>query len=427
MSLFDKGEQPSLTNVGSKNGNDVALDSAAMLFEQTTLLRSANANEGTILAQSSGPLFQQGSGSAFRDAIRNRVPGTTYPPGEVGDGSQQNRGAQTVIQPEIVQQGSFPERYPSVTDRVPTPVSNLPGLKYAPRTSVEPSIIESTTIKKTDLNEPYQSKTSDQANYLFESVGRAGASAYFINRDYAKRTLAVEARIAATELVSPGNRQNFTAARDGLLSSLKTPIQNAEVGVEAMYKRYPGELFQGSTIPKLEGGGKIMLPHSWDMTKLSIADQEVAERFLKLSSLKEQLVAHWPPVASTQLGRLPVNVQGMPFIQAEKLVAEAAKFDAAGAAFTGEVTKVLQNNNALRAANTNQVFKGAGVMAGAWLTNTATDVLVNTKHGPSMVTWTADLASPAILFTGRSMLTKFGVVAGAHLAAKLYDKYTEKP
>ncbi len=98
----------------------------------------------------------------------------------------------------------------------------------------------------------------------------------------------------------------------------------------------------------------------------------------------------------------------------------------AGSAFTGEVTKVLKNNDALRAANTNLVFKSVGTLAGAWVVNTAADVVINTKHGPSMVTWAADLASPAVLFTNKSMLTKFGVVTGSHLLAKLYDKATEK-
>jgi hypothetical protein len=116
----------------------------------------------------------------------------------------------------------------------------------------------------------------------------------------------------------------------------------------------------------------------------------------------------------------------MPIVQAENLVAEAARFDAAGSKFTGEVTKVLANNNALRAANTNLVFKSVGTLAGAWVTNTAADVLIDTKHGPSKVTWAADLISPAVLFTNKSMLTKFGVVTGAHLVAKLYDKWSEE-
>ncbi len=388
MAPFDNSEKGSPAKFANQ---DLALNGAAILFEQS------HAQTGT------------------------------YPPGEVGVPQQTVDQSGIGQQRRVVQPGMFPQHYPSVTERVPTPVGNLPGLKYAPPTPVEPSIIESTGIKKSNLDEPFKSKTSDQANTMFESIARIGASAYFVNRDYAKRSAAVEAQISATELVSPGNRQNFQVARDGLLNSLKTPIQNAEVAMEAMAKRYPTDLFQGSTIPKIgETGGKVLIPHMWDLDKLSIADQAVAEKYLKLSSLREGLTAHWPPVASTQLGRLPLNVQGMPFIHAENLVAEAARFDAAGSAFTGEVTKVLKNNDALRAANTNLVFKSVGTLAGAWVVNTAADVVINTKHGPSMVTWAADLASPAVLFTNKSMLTKFGVVTGSHLLAKLYDKATEK-
>ncbi len=436
MAPFDNGEKGSPANFARLDGHALALDGAAVLFEQNQVLRSANpaANEGVILAQASAPIVQQGTGSAFRDAIRNRVPGAltgTYPAGDVAVGQQtvdqQRVEQQRIDQQKLVQTGGFPQRYPTVQDRVPTTVSNLPGLKFAPPTPVEPSMIESTGIKKSKLDEPFKSETSVQANTMFESMARIGSSAFFVNRDYAKRSVALEAQIANTPLVSPGNVQNFQVARDGLLGSLKTPIQNAEVAMEAMVKRYPTELFQGSTIPKIgETGGKIMIPHAWDLDKLSIADQAVAEKYLKLSSLRETLTAHWPPVASTQLGRLPLNVQGMPFVQAENLVAEAARFDSAGSAFTGEVTKVLNNNNALRAANTNLVFKSAGTLAGAWVTNTAADVLINTKNGPSMVTWAADIASPAVLFTNKSMLTKFGVVTGSHLVAKLYDKWNEK-
>jgi hypothetical protein len=424
MGQFDNGEHPSSSNVGRADAHNLALNGAAFLFE-APLVRSANpaqavAQEGITLAQTSGLLFQQGSGSNFRDAIRNRVPGSPIGLGQAGEVANPSLGQQ------IVQQGDFQQRVPSVKDRVPTPVSNLPGLKFAPPTRSEPSLIESTGIKKTNLDDPYTSKTTDQANTLFESMARIGSSAFFVNRDYAKRTAAVEAQIAKTPLVTSGTLQHFQVARDGLLNSLKVPIQNAEVGMEALYKNYPLELFQGSSIPKLSGSGKIMIPHPWDLDKLTVADQIVAEKYLNLTSLREKLVGHWPPVASTNLGRLPVNVQGMPFVQAENIVAEAARFDAAGTKFTGEVSKVLANNNALRAANTNLVFKSAGTLAGAWVTNTAFDVLIDTKHGPSNVTWAADLISPAVLFTNKSMLAKFGVVTGAHALAKLYDKFSEK-
>ncbi len=423
MAPFDNGEQPP-SAVGRQDAHNLALNGAAILFDGP-IVRSVNpAVDGVIQAQTGGLLFQQGSGSSFRDAIRNRVspaPTGTYQPGEVANPSL----VQPIGQP-VLQQGDFPQRVPSVKDRVPTPVSNLPGLKFAPPTRTEPSLIESAGIKKTNLDDPYTSKTTDQANTLFESMARIGSSAYFVNRDYAKRTAAVEAKIASTPLVTSGTLQHFQVARDGLLNSLKVPIQNAEVGMEALYKNYPLELFQGSSIPKLSGSGKIMIPHPWDLDKLTVADQIVAEKYLNLTSLREKLVGHWPPVASTNLGRLPLNVQGMPFVQAENLVAEAARFDAAGTKFTGEVSKVLANNNALRATNTNLVFKSVGTLAGAWVTNTAFDVLIDTKHGPSMVTWGADLISPAVLFTNKGMLTKFGVVTGAHVLAKVYDKLSEK-
>ncbi|MCC7527848.1 MAG: hypothetical protein IT342_04960 [Candidatus Melainabacteria bacterium] len=424
MAPFDNGEQPSPSSVGRQDAHNLALNGAALLFE-APLSRSAKAAQGGVIpAKTGSPLFEQGSHSSFRDAIRSRVQGT--PTGAYQAGEVANPSLDEPVGQPVVQQGDFPQRYPTVKDRVPTPVSNLPGLKFAPPTKTELSIIESTLSKKTNLDAPYTSKTTDQANTLFESLARIGSSAYFINRDYAKRTAAVEAKIASTPLVTSGTVQHFQVARDGLLNSLKVPIQNAEVGMEALYKSYPLDLFQGTSIAKLNGSGKIMMPHPWDFEKLTAADQVVAERYLRLTSLKEQLVAHWPPVASTQLGHLPVNVQGMPIVQAENLVAEAARFDAAGSKFTGEVTKVLANNNALRAANTNLVFKSVGTLAGAWVTNTAADVLINTKHGPSKVTWAADLISPAVLFTNKTMLTKFGVVTGAHVLAKLYDKWTEE-
>lgn len=417
MGQHENGERTRFAAANANSASNAALDGAALLFDQSPLVRSAGpAKEGIAVAQATGPLFQTGTGSSFRDALRSRLHGVQpLAPAEVAN-------------PERVQQqpGDFQQRYPTTRDRVPTPVSNLPRLQYAPPTQNEPSLLESAGLKKTSLDEPYISKTSDQGNTLFEALARGGASAYFINRDYAQRTAALEKHIATTELVSPGTKQSFQMARDGLLNGLKVPIQNAELAMEGLYKKYPIELFQGTSIPKIGGTGKIMMPHPWDLDQLALADQAHAEKYLKLSSLREQLVAHWPPVASTQLGRLPTEVASMNIVKAEGLVTEAAKFDAAGTAFTGEVSKTLARNDAMRAANTNMVFKSVGAMAGAWMTNVVTDNIVNTKHGPSMVVWGADLISPAILFTNRSMLTKYGVVAGSHLLAKLYDKYTEK-
>lgn len=422
MGQNDNAERAQLGAANANNAGNAALDGAALLFDQSPMVRSAGpANEGMVLAQAPGPLFQAGTGSSFRDALRSRLHagqsdqgGLALPPGDVANPSR------------VEQSGDMQQRYPTVRDRVPTPVSNLPRLQFFPPTQNEPSLLESAGSKKTSLDEPYISKTSDQGNTLFEAIARGGASALFINRDYTQRTAALEKQIAATELVSPGTRQSFQMARDGLLNGLKVPIQNAELAMEGLYKKYPIELFQGTSIPKIGGAGKIMMPHPWDLDQLALADQAHAEKYLKLTSLREQLVAHWPPVASTQLGRLPSEVAGMNIVKTEGLVAEAAKFDAAGTAFTGEVSKTLAHNDALRAANTKMVFKSAGAMAGAWATNVVTDNIVNTKHGPSMVVWGADLISPAILFTNRSMLTKYGVVAGSHLLAKLYDKYTEK-
>ncbi|PZM77659.1 MAG: hypothetical protein DKT66_25600 [Candidatus Melainabacteria bacterium] len=439
MGQFENSKQTELAKSNNTDSSNAALDGASILFDQGKFVRSANPPaEGVMLAQSQapGPLFQQGTGSSFRDALRSRLHngsgdqiGQPLPAGDVanpGDGANPGGVQRQLAQPRFVQQGEFPQRYPTVTQRVPTPVSDLPRYKYFPPSQDQPSLLEDTGIKKTNLDEPYISKTSDDGNALFEALARAGASAIFINKDHVARTAAVEKQIAATELVSPGAKQSFQMARDGLLNGLKVPIQNAEVAMEGLYKRYPIELFQGASIPKIGGTGKIMMPHPWDLDQLSLVDQAHAEKYLNLTSLREQLVAHWPPVASTQLGRLPTGVASMPIVKAEGLLAEAAKFDAAGSAFTGEVSKTLANNEALRAANSTHLFKSVGVMAGAWMTNVVTDNLVNTKHGPSAVVWGADLISPAILFTNRSMLTKFGVVAGSHLVAKLYDKYNEK-
>lgn len=425
MGQFENGERSRLANINSTDTNNAALDGASLLFDQAKLVRSANPPaEGLQLAQTSGPLFQQATGGSFRDAIKGRL--QAVPSEQVGQVLPPADVANPNTTQGTLQQGDFTKPYPTVRDRVPTPVGNLPRLQHNEPTPITPSLLESTGTKKTDLNEPYISKTSDQGNTLFEKIAAAGASAYFINRDYTHRTAAVEKQIAATELVSPGARQSFQMARDGLLNGLKVPIQNAEVAMEGLYKRYPIELFQGTSIPKIGGTGKIMMPHPWDFDQLSLVDQGHAEKYLKLTSLREQLVAHWPPVASTQLGRLPTGVAELSIVKAEGLVAEAAKFDAAGSAFTGEVSKTLANNEALRTANTNKVFKGVGAMAGAWATNLVMDGVINTKHGPSAVVWGADLISPAILFTNRSMLTKYGVVAGSHLVAKLYDKYNEK-
>ncbi len=422
MGQYENVERARPQPSNASDANNGALDGGAILFDQSRFAQRISAEpDGVKMAQADGPLFQNGTGSSFRDNLRARLQGRQ------ADQSVQPLTAGDVANPDRAQgQNYVPQPYPSVRDRVPTPVSNLPRLQYYPPTEEQPSLLESTNSKKTDLNEPYVSKTNDQGNTLLEALARGGASALYISKDHASRTAAIERQIAETELVSPGTRQSFQMARDRLLGGLQLPIQNAEVTMEGLYKKYPIELFQGSSIPKLSGTGKIMMPHPWDMDQLALADQAHAEKYLKLSSLREQLVAHWPPVASTQLGRLPVNVAGMDIVKAEGLLAEAARFDAAGASFTGEVSRTLANNEALKAANTNLVFKSIGAMAGAWMTNVVTDGVVNTKHGPSAVVWGADLISPAILFTNRSMLTKYGVVAGSHLLAKLYDKYTEK-
>ncbi len=157
------------------------------------------------------------------------------------------------------------------------------------------------------------------------------------------------------------------------------------------------------------------------------AIKQSAMKYLKLSSLRSHDCLS--AVASTpQLGAHACHLTYRACHLCRQKILLPKQLDSMqpGPHLRAEVTKVLNNSSALRAANTNLVFKSVGTLAGAWVTNRATDALVDTKHGPSMVTWAADIAAPAILFTNKSMLMKFGVVTSSHLVAKLYDKWTEK-
>lgn len=402
MGQFDQGERSSPARVSQTDAHQIALDGASILFERAPIVRSGN---GFPLLMNPAP------GERPRIGVQA---GQTYLPGDVGN-------------PDAARNPQNFQNYPGIKDRVPTPTSTLPRLQHYPPTASEPMVYGPPKVKQTDLNKPYVSETNEKANSFFESVARIGSAAYFIHRDQAQRTATLEAQLANTKLVSAGTAQNFQLARDTLLTNLKNPIASAEVAMEAMAKNYPAEIFNTSPIPKVNGGGNIMVPNHWELAKLSAADRVAAERYMNLVGLRETLTHNWPPTPGAKLIGLPTNLQSQPFIQAEKLGAHAARFDAASGAFTGEATKVLKSFESAKIANSNMVFKNVGTLAGAWVANTAVDAVVQTKHGPSLVTWTADLTSPAILLTKYGLGTKFAVVTGAHVLAKLYDKYNEKP
>ncbi|MBA3856516.1 MAG: hypothetical protein C0507_06345 [Cyanobacteria bacterium PR.3.49] len=410
MGQFDHGEYSSPARASQFDAHTFALDGASVLFEQKPLVRAAQ-SQGNAFPLLMNPQFGERAKVGVQASPQS---GHMFQPGEIGNPDAGYR--QTTVQ-----------NYPGVKDRLPAPAGNLPRLPYHPPSPSEPMVYGSQPVKQTDLNSPYVSETSERANSMFESMARIGSAAYFIHRDQAQRTAALELQLANTKLVTPATVQNFQVARDGLLTSLKNPIQSAEVAMEAMAKNYPSEIFNTSGIPKVNGSGKIMVPNHWELGKLAAADRVAAERYMSLINLRDTLTVNWPPTQGPKLLSLPTNLQSMPFIQAEKLGAQAARFDAAGSAFTDEATKVLKSFESTKMANSNLVFKNIGTLAGAWVANTAVDLVIDTKHGPSMVTWTADLASPAILLTRYGLGTKFAVVTGAHVIAKLYDKYTEKP
>jgi hypothetical protein len=424
MGQFDQGESSSPARASLTDAQSRALNGAAYLFEQQPIARAASESKGNAVPIQwqvntypllINPQFGERPRVGLQPGIEWQT-GTRLQPGDVGN-------------PEIAGKQEVAQNYPGVKDRVPRPVSNLPQLQYNPPTPIEPMVYGNgqPAVKQTDLNAPYVSETSERANSFFHSLATIGSSAYFIHKDQARRAANLDAQLANTKLVSSSTVQNFQFARDGLLTSLKGPIQSAEVGVEALAKTYPAEIFNTSGIPKVNGSGKILVPNHWELGKLSAVDRVAAERYMNLVSLRETLTVNWPPTPGAKLIGLPANLQNVPWIQAEKLGAHAAQFDAAGSAFSDEAAKVLNSFERMKLANNHMLLKSAGTLGGAWVTNFAVDQVIDTKHGPSMVTWTADLASPAILFTKYGMGTKFAVVTGAHILAKLYDKYTEKP
>jgi len=405
MGQFDQSELGSPASAGRTDAQALALNGAAVLFEQQKTMAAGN---------------HQGDTAPLVKAQSNLFPLLQNP--QVGD--RRSLPAGEVGNPDRVGQSGTAQNYPTI--RVPRPTNELPRMQYVAPTPIQPSLLESTNIKRTNLDEPYVSETNKRANTLFESFARIGASAYFVREDHFKRLAAVETHIASTKPYTAATMQNFELAREGLLNSLRGPIKHAEVAMEALPKHYPAEIFSTSAIPRVDGPGKIMIPNHWEFTKLTPVDRMAAERYLNLVSLREQLTNNWPPHASSTLKNLPTNLQKASFIHSENLVGAATKFDTAATAFTDEIAKTLKASEALRIAHHNHVFKSAGTLAGAWVANTAVDSIIDTKHGPSLVTWTADLASPAILFTKYGMGTKFAVVTGAHILAKLYDKYNEK-
>lgn len=417
MGQNEIGEQPSLLRAANLNAQDQALNGAAILFDQNQLKRGAlPAGEGVAQAQTGGSNFQPNAGN-LRSGLRERmqIQATQNPPGDVGQwvpADQANRKT-TLVQ--------------NIRDRVPIQQNDLPGYKYVPPTPSQQSLLESTSVKQTDLNAPHVSKTSDQANSLFEKAAALGSSAFFVNRDFKREMAVAEAQIAKTPLVSTTMTHNFNLTRESLLNAMRTPIQQGEAAMEVLAGKYPRDYFNAESVTKLNNKGRLLMPQAWDLEKFSVADRAVAERFMEINKLRENLTMHWPPQPSVTLGRLPHNVANMPIIKAEGLVAQAAKFDAAGVAWTGEVANTLNASSALRNSVHTHAFKSAGALGAAFVTNIATDAVIQTKHGPSNVVWAADLISPAILLTKQGMLTKYAVVAGAHAVAKLYDKFTEKP
>jgi hypothetical protein len=278
---------------------------------------------------------------------------------------------------------------------------------------------------KGSLEDPHVSDTSISANKVFEPIARLGASAFWLHKDAVSRAAAIESTIANTPLVTRPTFLQYELARENLMNGLRIPIAQSEAALETLYSKYPQDIMHSNAFPKIGGAGVVSVPHEVDLVHLSPADRQIAHRYTNLNSLRESLIHNWPP-GSSSTSVLPRDIGAKAFMQAENLTDVATKFDQAGIKYADEAAQTVENNKALRFAKGSYVLKSGATLGAAWLTNAGIDAVFNPKVGPSYLTWTADIVSPAVLLTNKSMLVKFGVVTGAHVAAKVYDQINDK-
>lgn len=309
----------------------------------------------------------------------------------------------------------------------PMPRTATGGNLRPPEASAH-SFIASTVVPDkiaSDLEEPHISDNTKTANKVFEPIARLGASAFWLHKDSVARGAAIENLIANNPLVSRSNFLQYDLARENLMNGLKIPIAQSEAALEGIYSKYPQDIIHSKAFPKINGTGMISVPHEVDLVHLTPGDRKIAERFTNLTSIREGLIHNWPPAASST-NVLPRDIGTRAFIHAENLTEVATKFDQAGVTYADEMAKTLENNKNLRLSKGSQIFKGGATLGAAWLTNAAIDATFNPKVGPSYLTWAADIVSPAVILTNKSMLVKFGVVTGSHVAAKIYDQVNDK-
>ncbi|HEY9788244.1 MAG TPA: hypothetical protein V6D17_22840, partial [Candidatus Obscuribacterales bacterium] len=237
--------------------------------------------------------------------------------------------------------------------------------------------------------------------------------------DILARNAAFESALASQPLVTRATQSALTLARDDMLVQLRNPIATAERQLKAMMKNYPAELFEGAN----GRGGAALNPARWDLSKLTASDRALATKYLNFTNLRHSLMGNWPPT----IHGVP-DVAGLSkeaWIKAAGLETNALRLEGTAAAYRTEASTGLARQAQLRASHHGQMWKQAGVLGGAFVTNMVIDAVLDNDKGPGWSTYLVDLASPLIMLTNRRLGVKFAVMTVPHLLTRLYDKVSE--
>ncbi len=268
-----------------------------------------------------------------------------------------------------------------------------------------------------------QEPVSKQVNKLVQSGTNLASGGYFISRLGEQETNRVRQTAAdPVKALSPATRKEFIAARTDLEAKLGPAVGRVKEQLQMLKLAHPGSIYEyqlPATLGprsrdekyfRVKPGATLPAPvqeamntkEALNQTRLTLA--RTAGNGLGLSKSPQHLEA-------------AMNLNN-PYLRRSGLETEVSRMEAAAV----KVQRELQTEIG-KAGQTvsRKVLQASAVFGTAFAANKLVDKAVFNDSSPGLFTYAADIASPAVLLSGRSLPFKLGVMTVGHALAKGTD------
>ncbi len=273
-------------------------------------------------------------------------------------------------------------------------------------------------------NIPVKDLTTDQIKQVGEYAEHLSGSPLLKDEGLAHHATTMNANAAklaeaeAHLLANTGSLEMKVAAENEFYSSIRNLRTNlgakkleADAVVQAIAKEQPD---------LLEFGRRFEFDP--DITPEKVAELKRPTHLNGLIEAIDKTHAPGSKVLITSQGEHLKALSGLSqdvLIQSEGLTEMAGRLEANAAKVVESRVKAF---SLLSSEQATFMKKSMGVLGAGIATNWVIDKALFDGHKPGLISYAADLGAPAVLLTGLSMKVKFGVMVGAHIAARLSEK-----